>query len=160
MEIVETLQIGHNAPEFTLMASNGEKVSLSHYRGRKVVLYFYPKNMTPGCTQEACSFRDANSDIEELGAVILGISPDELKSHHKFIERNHLPFLLLSDTDHSVSEMYGVWQLKKMYGREYLGIVRSTFLMNEEGVIVKEWRKVKVAGHTEEVLKTLQSLGQ
>lgn len=150
------LEIGQRAPEFTLMASNGQEVSLSDYQGRKVVLYFYPKNMTPGCTQEACSFRDANADIEAQGAVILGISPDELKSHTKFIERNDLPFLLLSDADHVVSEKYGVWQLKKMYGREYLGIVRSTFLIDEEGILVKEWRKIRVAGHTEEVLKTLQ----
>ncbi|OAB26041.1 peroxiredoxin [Paenibacillus macquariensis subsp. defensor] len=157
---MELLQIGQSAPTFTLMASNGEKVSLSDYLGRKVVLYFYPKNMTPGCTTEACNFRDANSDIENLGAVILGISPDEVKSHGKFIERNDLPFLLLSDVDHAVSELYGVWQLKKMYGREYLGIVRSTFLIDEDGVLVKEWRKVKVAGHSEEVLTTLQLLGQ
>jgi len=155
---MELLQIGQNAPTFTLMASNGEKVSLSDYLGRKVVLYFYPKNMTPGCTTEACNFRDANSDIENLGAVILGISPDEVKSHGKFIERNDLPFLLLSDADHAVSELYGVWQLKKMYGREYLGIVRSTFLIDEDGILVKEWRKVKVAGHSEEVLTTLQLL--
>lgn len=154
--MVTLLEIGQRAPEFTVMASNGQEVSLSNYYGRKVVLYFYPKNMTPGCTQEACSFRDANADIEALGAVILGISPDEVKSHGKFIERNDLPFLLLSDADHVVSEKYGVWQLKKMYGREYLGIVRSTFIINEEGVLVKEWRKIKVAGHAEEVLKTLQ----
>ncbi|OAB42607.1 thioredoxin-dependent thiol peroxidase [Paenibacillus antarcticus] len=157
---MESLQIGQSAPPFTLMASNGERISLSDYLGRKVVLYFYPKNMTPGCTTEACNFRDANSDIEKLGAFILGISPDEVKSHGKFIERNDLPFLLLSDADHVVSEMYGVWQLKKMYGREYLGIVRSTFLINEEGILVKEWRKVKVAGHSEEVLTTLQLLEQ
>ncbi|MEC0093557.1 thioredoxin-dependent thiol peroxidase [Paenibacillus macquariensis] len=157
---MELLQIGQSAPTFTLMASNGEKVSLSDYLGRKVVLYFYPKNMTPGCTTEACNFRDANSDIENLGAVILGISPDEVKSHGKFIERNDLPFLLLSDVDHAVSELYGVWQLKKMYGREYLGIVRSTFLIDEDGILMKEWRKVKVAGHSEEVLTTLQLLGQ
>ena len=157
---MESLQIGKSAPPFTLMASNGERISLSDYLGRKVVLYFYPKNMTPGCTTEACNFRDTNSDIEKLGAVILGISPDEVKSHGKFIERNELPFLLLSDADHVVSEMYGVWQLKKMYGREYLGIVRSTFLIDEEGILVKEWRKVKVAGHSEEVLTTLQLLGQ
>ncbi len=157
---MESSQIGRSAPAFTLMASNGEMVSLSDYLGRKVVLYFYPKNMTPGCTTEACNFRDANSDIKNLGAVILGVSPDEVKSHGKFIERNDLPFLLLSDADHLVSEMYGVWQLKKMYGREYLGIVRSTFLIDEAGVLVKEWRKVKVAGHSEDVLTTLQLAGQ
>ena len=154
---MDSLELGCVAPEFTLMASNGETVSLSDYRGRQVVLYFYPKNMTPTCTQEACDFRDANSAIEELGAVILGISPDDLKSHQKFVERHQLSFLLLSDTDHVVSERYGVWQLKKMFGKEYMGIVRSTFLINAEGLLVKEWRKVKVAGHTEEILKLLQS---
>lgn len=153
---MELLQIGHKVPDFTLLASDGKEVSLSEYRGRKVVLYFYPKNMTSGCTQEACSFRDANRLIEELGAVIVGISPDNLKSHQKFIDRNSLPFTLLADVDHKVSELYGVWQLKKMFGKEYEGIVRSTFLINEEGELIKEWRKVKVAGHTEDVLTTLQ----
>ncbi|WP_438349185.1 thioredoxin-dependent thiol peroxidase [Paenibacillus sp. FA6] len=154
---MESLELGCVAPEFTLVASNGETVSLSDFRGRRVVLYFYPKNMTPTCTQEACNFRDANSAIEDLGAVILGISPDELKSHQKFVERNQLSFLLLSDTEHAVSESYGVWQLKKLFGKEYMGIVRSTFLINEKGILVREWRKVKVAGHTEEVLAALQS---
>ncbi|AOZ93555.1 thioredoxin-dependent thiol peroxidase [Paenibacillus crassostreae] len=154
---MEALEIGCVAPEFTLMASNGREVSLSDYRGRKLVLYFYPKNMTPTCTQEACDFRDANSAIEKLGAVIIGISTDEWKSHNKFITRHDLPFLLLSDVDHMISEKYGVWQLKKMFGKEYLGIVRSSFLINEEGILMKEWRKVKVAGHTEEVLASLQS---
>ena len=151
------IEIGNVAPDFTLMASNGETVSLNDFRGRKVVLYFYPKNMTPTCTQEACSFRDANSNFEEQGVVILGISPDELKSHDKFIARNHLPFLLLSDADREVCELYGVWQLKKMFGKEYLGVVRSTFLIDEDGKIVKEWRKVKVAGHTDQVLAAIQS---
>ncbi|MHA0858135.1 thioredoxin-dependent thiol peroxidase [Paenibacillus sp. CMAA1364] len=149
--------LGKEAPQFTLLASNNTRVSLSNYRGQKVVLYFYPKNMTPTCTQEACYFRDFHSEMKSLGAVILGISPDELASHEKFTERHELPFLLLSDSDHVVSESYDVWQLKKMFGKEYLGIVRSTFLIDEEGMLVKEWRKVKVAGHAEEVLATLQA---
>ncbi|WP_106768926.1 thioredoxin-dependent thiol peroxidase [Paenibacillus faecalis] len=151
------VQIGNVVPDFTLPASNGEQVSLSDFRGKKVIVYFYPKNMTPGCTNEACSFRDLYGEIQQAGAVVLGISPDPLKSHHKFIQKHDLPFLLLSDEDHKVSLMFGVWQLKKMYGREFEGIVRSTFLIDEEGKLVKEWRKVKVAGHAEEVLQAVQS---
>lgn len=149
------IEIGEHVPDFTLPASNGKNVSLSDLRGRKVVLYFYPKNMTPGCTDEACSFRDSHARLEQAGAVVIGISPDPLKSHAKFIEKHSLPFLLLSDEEHTVSTLFGVWQLKKMYGREYMGIVRSTFLIDEEGRLVKEWRKVKVKGHVEEVLEAL-----
>ncbi|UNK19268.1 thioredoxin-dependent thiol peroxidase [Paenibacillus sp. N3/727] len=151
------VQIGSEIPDFTLPASNGEHVSLSDFRGKKVVLYFYPKNMTPACTNEACSFRDNYGELERAGAVVLGISPDPLKSHHKFIQKYDLPFLILSDEDHTVSLLFGVWQLKKMYGREFEGIVRSTFLIDERGRLVKEWRKVKVAGHVEEVLQAVQS---
>lgn len=151
------VQIGSEVPDFTLPASNGTDVSLSDFRGQKVVLYFYPKNMTPACTNEACSFRDHSGELQQEGVVVLGISTDPLKSHHKFIQKYDLPFLLLSDEDHTVSLLFGVWQLKKMYGREYEGIVRSTFLMDESGRLVKEWRKVKVAGHTEEVLQELRS---
>lgn len=151
------VQIGSEVPDFTLPASNGANVSLSDYRGQKVVLYFYPKNMTPACTNEACSFRDHYGELQQEGVVVLGISTDPLKSHHKFIQKYDLPFLLLSDEDHAVSILFGVWQLKKMYGREYEGIVRSTFLLDESGRLVKEWRKVKVAGHTEEVLQELRS---
>lgn len=142
-------------PDFTLPASTGEEITLSSFRGRKVVLYFYPKDNTPACTQEACDFRDALPQIEAKGAVVLGISPDELKSHGKFAEKYSLPFPLLSDKDHHVSEMYGVWQLKKMYGREFWGVVRSTFLIDEEGRLIKEWRKLRVAGHAGDVVSVL-----
>lgn len=151
------LQIGSEVPNFTLPASNGEHVSLSDYRGNKVVIYFYPKNMTPACTNEACGFRDNFGSLQQEGAVVLGISTDPLKSHDKFIQKYDLPFLLLSDEEHKVCSLFGVWQLKKLYGREYEGIVRSTFLINEEGILVKEWRKVKVAGHVEEVLEAVRS---
>lgn len=142
-------------PDFTLPASTGEEITLSSFRGRKVVLYFYPKDNTPACTQEACDFRDALPQIEAKGAVVLAISPDELKSHGKFAEKYSLPFPLLSDKDHHVSELYGVWQLKKMYGREFWGVVRSTFLIDEEGRLIKEWQKLRVAGHAGDVVSVL-----
>ncbi|MBJ9993468.1 MULTISPECIES: thioredoxin-dependent thiol peroxidase [Paenibacillus] len=147
--------VGDIVPDFTLPASTGEEITLSSFRGRKVVLYFYPKDNTPACTQEACDFRDALPQIEAKGAVVLGISPDELKSHGKFAEKYSLPFPLLSDKDHHVSELYGVWQLKKMYGREFWGVVRSTFLIDEEGRLIKEWRKLRVAGHAGDVVSVL-----
>lgn len=154
------VQLGEMVPDFTLPASNGKEVSLSDFRGKKVVLYFYPKDMTPGCTTEACDFRDQNEQMKELGAVVIGISPDSIKSHEKFIEKHGLPFLLLSDEDHRVAEMFGVWKLKKRYGREYMGIERSTFLIDENGVLREEWRDVKVNGHVDEVLKSVRKLGE
>ncbi|CQR52319.1 MULTISPECIES: thioredoxin-dependent thiol peroxidase [Paenibacillus sonchi group] len=146
------IEVGQEVPDFTLPASTGQNISLSDYRGRKVVLYFYPKNMTPACTQEACDFRDAGDPIARGNAVVLGISPDSLSSHAKFIEKHSLPFPLLSDEDHTVSQLFGVWQLKKLYGKEFMGIVRSTFLIDEQGILVKEWRKVRVKGHVEALL--------
>jgi peroxiredoxin Q/BCP len=151
------LSIGQEVPDFTLPASNGQEISLSQYRGQKIILYFYPKNMTPACTQEACEFRDAHDQITARGAVVLGISPDNLASHAKFIAKNELPFPLLSDEDHQVSEMFGVWQLKKLYGKEFMGIVRSTFLIDEQGVLVEAWRKVRVKGH---VAAALEKIGK
>ncbi|MRN55567.1 thioredoxin-dependent thiol peroxidase [Paenibacillus monticola] len=151
------LSIGQEVPDFTLPASNGHEISLSHYRGQKVILYFYPKNMTPACTQEACEFRDAHDQITARGAVVLGISPDGLASHAKFIAKNELPFPLLADEDHQVSERFGVWQLKKLYGKEFMGIVRSTFLIDERGILVEEWRKVRVKGH---VAAALEEIGK
>lgn len=144
------------APQFILPNEKGEQVSLVDLKGKNVVLYFYPKDMTPGCTTEACDFRDAYTDFSDCNAVILGVSMDDEKKHTKFIEKHGLPFSLLVDADHAVAEKYGVWVLKKMYGREYMGIERSTFLINEEGVIVKEWRKVRVKNHIEEVLSFLK----
>ncbi|MNY31338.1 putative peroxiredoxin bcp [compost metagenome] len=120
-----------------------------------MVLYFYPKNMTPACTQEACEFRDAHDEITARGAVVLGISPDSLASHAKFISKNSLPFPLLSDEEHLVSEMFGVWQLKKLYGREFMGIVRSTFLIDEQGILAAEWKKVRVKGHVEKAVEEI-----
>ena len=135
--------LNEQAPQFSLLNEAGEMVSLQDFKGKNVVLYFYPKDMTPGCTTEACDFRDAHTDFSDLNAVILGVSMDDEKKHTKFIEKHGLPFSLLVDADHAVAESYGVWVLKKMYGKEYMGIERSTFLINEEGIIVKEWRKVR-----------------
>jgi len=149
-------QIGQPAPDFELPSSDGGSVRLSGLRGRKVVLYFYPKDLTPACTQEACDFRDAHPALMEAGAAVLGISPDPIKSHGKFAEKHGLTFPLLSDPDHAVAELYGVWQEKKLYGKTYMGIVRTTFLIDEEGVLRKEWRVNRVKGHAEEVLAAVR----
>lgn len=146
------------AKEFTLPASNGKDVSLKDFFGKNVILYFYPKDNTPGCTTEACSFRDSMEEFNNNDTVILGVSKDSIKKHNSFIEKYNLPFLLLSDDEGKVCEEYGVWQLKKMMGKEYMGIVRSTFLIDKNGEIIKEWRGVKVDGHTEEVLLALKDL--
>ena len=148
--------LNQQAPNFTLENEKGQQVSLSDFKGKNVVLYFYPKDMTPGCTTEACDFRDAYEDFSSLNAVILGVSMDEANKHSKFIEKHGLPFSLLVDAEHEVAEKYGVWVLKKMYGREYMGIERSTFLINEEGIVVAQWRKVKVKNHIETVLSKLK----
>ncbi|MEX2460444.1 MAG: thioredoxin-dependent thiol peroxidase [Paenibacillaceae bacterium] len=147
-----TIEIGKKAPSFKLPASNGGQVKLSDYIGNNVVIYFYPKDLTPACTTEACDFRDSADSLEAQNTVILGISMDPIKQHHRFIEKYNLPFLLLSDEDHTVAELYGVWQLKKLYGKEYMGIVRSTFLVNDKGILVKAWQNIRVKSHVEEVL--------
>jgi thioredoxin-dependent peroxiredoxin len=150
---------GMKAPEFTLKNEQGEAVSLKDFAGEKyVVLYFYPRDMTPGCTTQACDFRDAQTDFSELNAVILGVSADSEDKHTKFIEKHGLPFSLLVDDEHKTSEDYGVWVEKKMYGKEFMGIERSTFLIDPTGTVVKEWRKVKVKNHIDEVLETLKTL--
>ncbi|EPD50166.1 thioredoxin-dependent thiol peroxidase [Paenisporosarcina sp. FSL H8-0542] len=150
---------GMQAPDFTLRNEKGEEVSLRNYAGNKyVLLYFYPKDSTPGCTTEACDFRDMHESFRDLNAVILGVSPDGERAHTKFIEKHGLPFSLLIDEDHAVAESYGVWVLKKMFGKEYMGIERSTFLIDPTGTVVKEWRKVKVKGHVEDALVTLREL--
>ncbi len=153
------IEQGKPVPDFTLPSTSGKDVSLSDYRGKKVVLYFYPKDMTPGCTAESCDFRDYHSDFAKLNTVVLGISPDSLESHHKFIAKHSLPFELLSDPDHKVCEMFGVWKLKKMFGKEYYGVERSTFLIDEEGKLLREWRKVSVKGHVQEVLEAVKEAG-
>ena len=135
---------------------NGQEkeIKLSDFAGKKVVLYFYPKDNTSGCTQEACDFRD-NFNRLTLKAVVIGVSPDSIKSHIKFKEKQNLNFTLISDTEHKLAEQFGAWGEKSMYGRKYFGIIRSTFILNERGEIEKEWRKVKVKGHVEEVLGEL-----
>ena len=150
------IQVGKTAPAFTLTNQAGEKVSLKDFRGKHVVLYFYPRDNTPGCTKEACGFRDFNREIEALDAVILGVSPDSVESHRKFIDKYSLNFDLLSDPDRKVMTRYGAFCEKKMYGKTVLGADRSTFLIDPEGTIRRIWRKVKVAGHADEVLEALK----
>lgn len=150
------MEIGNLAPDFTLMGSDGKKHKLSDYIGKKVILYFYPKDNTPGCTTEACDFRDNIDKITNQNAIVVGISKDNLNSHNKFIEKFNLPFILLSDEDKIVCELYDVIKEKNMYGKKVLGIERSTFIINEEGYLIKEFRKVKVKGHIDAVLEELK----
>ncbi|BCJ86904.1 thioredoxin-dependent thiol peroxidase [Effusibacillus dendaii] len=147
-----TVNIGQAAPDFELTASDGQTVKLSQFKGKNVVIYFYPKDMTPGCTTEACDFRDHYKSFAEADTVVLGISPDPVTRHQKFIEKYELPFILLSDENHTVAEIYGVWKLKKNYGKEYMGIERSTFVIDRKGNLVREWRNVRVKNHVDEVL--------
>lgn len=144
--------VGQQAPDFTLENEKGEKVSLSDYKGKNVILYFYPKDMTPGCTTQACDFRDNFEQFQAEDTVILGVSPDPIKRHTKFIEKHHLPFPLLADVEHKVAKLYDVWKLKKMFGKEFYGIERSTFIIDKEGIVQKEYRKVKVKGHIADTL--------
>jgi peroxiredoxin Q/BCP len=154
------LKEGKIAPDFELPASTGGAIQLSSFQGKSaVVLYFYPKDNTPGCTKEACSFRDLGAEFAEAGAVILGISADSLASHEKFSSKFKLGFPLLSDEDTKVSTAYGAWGEKTMYGRKFQGMVRTTFLLDKEGVIRKVWPKVKVDEHADAVLAFLKSLG-
>ncbi len=149
------VEVGQAAPDLTLPADDGKRISLKEFRGKKVVLYFYPKDDTSGCTKEACSFRDNLARVTTKGAVVLGVSRDDRDSHVKFKDKYHLNFTLLSDVDGKVTEAYGVWKKKNLYGREYMGIERTTFLIDETGRVAKIWPKVKVEGHTDEVLAAL-----
>ena len=142
---------GNKAPDFTLTDADGEKHKLSDFKGKKVVLYFYPRDNTPGCTQEACDFRDQKKAFDKTETVIIGVSPDSEKSHQNFRSKYDLPFLLLSDPDKKVADKYGVFKEKNMYGKKVMGIERSTFLINEAGKITKEIRKVSVKGHVDNV---------
>lgn len=150
-----TLKVGQAAPKFKLPDDEGNMVSLADFKRKKVVLYFYPKDDTSGCTAEACSFRDGATAIKRKGAVVLGVSPDPVKSHGKFRDKYSLNFPLLSDEEKTVLKAYGVWQEKSMYGRKYFGVVRTTFVIDERGKIAKIFPKVKVTGHFEEVLAAL-----
>jgi peroxiredoxin Q/BCP len=152
------ISAGEPAPDFTLADEEGRLHSLSDYGGKPVVLYFYPKDDTPGCTKEACGFRDDYSAYEKAGVVILGVSPDTSKSHTKFITKYELPFTLLADPEHDVLKLYGVWGLKKSFGREYEGVFRTTFLIGEDGKIMKVFKKVKPAVHSAEILAALDEI--
>ena len=149
------LKAGDPAPDFEAVLDNGDKVSLNQFKGKNVVLYFYPKDNTPGCTREACDFRDNISSLEEKTTVLLGVSPDSVKSHQKFKDKFDLPFPLISDEAKDVAQAFGVWREKKMYGKTRMGIVRSTFIIGPDGLISKTYDSVKVAGHVEDVIASL-----
>lgn len=149
------VHVGDRAPDFELLSEGGATVRLKDFRGKKVVLYFYPKDDTPGCTKEACSFNDNLSAIKRKGAVILGVSADSVDSHRKFAEKYGLRFTLLSDPDKKVITAFGVWKQKKLYGRTFMGIERTTFVIDEQGIITAIFPKVKVDGHTDAILQTL-----
>ena len=156
--MADWIEEGEQAPDFTLMADDGKQVRLSALRGSPVVLYFYPKDDTPGCTRQACAFRDRKAELSLLGAQVLGVSPDVVDSHRKFRDKYGLNFPLLADPDHRVAEEYGAWREKNMYGKKTLGLQRSTFLIDRDGQVAKVWRSVKVDGHDEQVLAALAKL--
>jgi thioredoxin-dependent peroxiredoxin len=149
---------GTQAPAFTLTADDGSKVKLADLKGSPVVLYFYPADDTPGCTKEACAFRDRAAELKKLGAKVYGVSPDDVASHVKFRDKFKLNFPLLADPDHKVAQAYGAWREKNMYGNKKMGIARSTFLIGPDGVVKKSWKAVKVDGHDEQVLAALKEL--
>ena len=153
----DELKVGDKAPEFSLPSATGQTITLKSLRGKQVVLYFYPKDDTPGCTKEACSFRDEITQIEKVHAVVLGVSTDGLASHQKFSKKYSLPFALLSDEGLVVAKAYGVYKQKSMYGRTYWGVERSTFVIDERGKLTAIFRKVKVDGHVEQVMTTLKA---
>ncbi|WP_254507195.1 thioredoxin-dependent thiol peroxidase [Anatilimnocola floriformis] len=156
--MADWLEEGTKAPAFTLADDNGNKVKLADLKGSPVVLYFYPADDTPGCTREACAFRDQQAELKKLGAKVLGVSPDDVASHGKFRDKFKLNFPLLADPDHAVAEKFGAWREKNMYGKKSMGIARSTFLIDGTGVIRKVWRAVKVDGHDAKVLEALQAM--
>jgi peroxiredoxin Q/BCP len=149
---------GKKAPDFTLPGDGGEKIKLSAFKGRPVVLYFYPKDDTPGCTREAIAFTGLRAEFEKLGAAVIGVSPDSVARHDKFIAKHDLAVRLAADEDKKVVEKYGVWVEKSMYGRKYMGVERATFLIDAKGKVARAWRKVKVAGHAEAVLEAVREL--
>ncbi len=156
--MADWVEEGDKAPDFTLAADDGAKIKLSSLRGKPVVLYFYPKDDTPGCTREACAFRDRKTALAKLGAAVLGVSADDVASHVKFRDKYELNFPLLADVDHKVAEKYGAWREKNMYGKKSMGIQRSTFLIDSEGRVARVWKKVSVDGHDEQVLEAIKAL--
>ncbi len=157
---MDWLEPGAKAPAFALKDDQGKTVKLSDFKGKPVVLYFYPKDDTPGCTKEACAFRDASAPLKKLGAVVLGVSPDGVPSHAKFRDKFKLNFPLLADEEHSVAEAYGAWREKNMYGKKSMGIQRSTYLIDGQGKIAQVWKRVQVDGHDAQVLEALQELAK
>ncbi|WP_055069331.1 thioredoxin-dependent thiol peroxidase [Clostridium massiliamazoniense] len=149
------LEIGKKAPDFKIIGSDNKEHSLSDYLGKTVILYFYPKDNTPGCTTEACDFRDNSTNFEDKNAIIIGVSRDSVKTHSNFISKFQLPFLLLSDKEEELCKLYDVIKEKKLYGKTYMGIERSTFIINPEGILTHEFRKVKVKNHVDEILALL-----
>jgi peroxiredoxin Q/BCP len=156
--MTEWIEPGQRAPAFSLTADDGAKVRLADFKGRPVVVYFYPKDDTPGCTREACAFRDQRAKFQKLGAVVLGVSADSIESHGKFRDKYALNFPLLVDAGHKVAEKYGAWREKNMYGKKTMGIQRSTFLIDPDGKVARVWKAVKVDGHDEQVLASLADL--
>ena len=156
--MADWVEAGSKAPDFSLPADDGAKVKLKDFKGKPVVLYFYPKDDTPGCTKEACAFRDRKKELEKLGAVVLGVSADDVASHGKFRDKFKLNFPLLADVDHKTAEDYGAWREKNMYGKKSMGIQRSTFLIDGQGKVAKVWKKVSVDGHDDEVIEALGEL--
>jgi peroxiredoxin Q/BCP len=156
--MADWIEEGNKAPDFTLPTHDGTKLKLSSLRGAAVVLYFYPKDDTPGCTREACGFRDSKAKFAKHGAVVLGVSPDSPASHEKFRAKYKLPFTLLADEGHKVAEKYGAWREKNMYGKKSMGIARSTFVIDAAGTVAKVFKAVKVDGHDEQVLEVLKTL--
>lgn len=156
--MADWIEEGKKAPAFTLASDAGNKVKFSDLAGQPVVLYFYPKDDTPGCTKEACAFRDLHSELKTAGAVLLGISPDDASSHAKFRDKYQLNFPLLVDVDHKIADKYGAWREKNMYGKKSMGIQRSTFLIDRAGTVAKVWKRVQVDGHDQQVLAALQEL--
>jgi peroxiredoxin Q/BCP len=154
----EWIEEGKKAPDFSLVSDDGSKIKLSDLKGSPVVLYFYPKDDTPGCTKQACAFRDQKTKLTKLGVKVLGVSPDSVESHVKFRNKYDLNFPLLADVDHKIADKYGAWREKNMYGKKFMGIQRSTFLIGEDGKVVKIWKSVKVEGHYDQVLEALKQL--
>jgi thioredoxin-dependent peroxiredoxin len=156
--MADWIEAGSEAPDFALLADNGTKVKLSALKGRPVVLYFYPKDDTPGCTKEACAFRDRRGELQKLGAQVLGVSADTVESHVAFRDKFKLNFPLLADADHRVAEKYGAWREKNMYGKKFMGIQRSTFLIDANGQVAKVWKAVQVDAHDAQVIAALKEL--
>ncbi len=154
------LEVGQQSPEFSADASNGSTLSLTDFRGRWVILYFYPKDDTPGCTKQACAFRDNQARLTGMNAVVVGCSPDDLRAHDKFISKYDLPFILVSDPDRRIATAYGVWKEKNMYGKQIMGIERTTFLIDPSGEIAKIWKRVKVDRHIDEIIDELQMIAR